>query len=186
MHKSVFALLAFLCCSPAFADAYKCRLADGSIEISNTPCKSGATTVSVRPDERVSESAREQTERETLRMRAYADKLEDKRESRQEEAPAEPASKARSNEAELPQSVVVEQPVQVVVRSAAPSVPISGPDPLMVCLQNVQEHAKNSVERRKGIANCEATYPSRPNVVHEVRSQTRIKHCPADQPNCPE
>ncbi len=60
----------------ASADAYKCRLTNGQIEISNLPCPIGSGTVSVRPDEHVSEAARRQAEEEVDRMRAYAEKQE--------------------------------------------------------------------------------------------------------------
>lgn len=61
---------------PALAEIYKCRTADGRIEIANTPCASGSGTVSMRPDEAVSDEAREQVERDIERMRGFVDRRE--------------------------------------------------------------------------------------------------------------
>lgn len=62
--------------APAGAEIYKCRLANGQIEIANTPCPSGSGTVMTRPDEHVPEASRRQAEREVERMRSYVEKRE--------------------------------------------------------------------------------------------------------------
>lgn len=62
--------------APAAADIYKCRLADGRIEISNSPCTSGSGTLSSRPDDTVPEASRQQAERDVERMRNFVDKRE--------------------------------------------------------------------------------------------------------------
>lgn len=74
----VFTILLILFCWPpaASADIYKCRLANGKLEFSNTPCPAGSGTVTVRPDEHVSEKARQQAERDVERMRIYVEKRE--------------------------------------------------------------------------------------------------------------
>lgn len=64
-------LILTLAALPLQADAYKCRLPDGGIEISTTPCKSNANTLAVRPTETVDEAAREQAERDLARMKDY-------------------------------------------------------------------------------------------------------------------
>lgn len=76
MRTLSFALLAALAfTSAAQAEVYKCRLPNGQIEISNHPCSGGAT-LTVRPDETISEAQRQAAERENERMRQRADKLE--------------------------------------------------------------------------------------------------------------
>jgi hypothetical protein len=78
--------------NPAGADIYKCRLANGHTEISNLPCPLGSSTVTSRPDERVSETARRQAEHEVDRMRQYVEKREASQ--RAEEAAAQQRSNA--------------------------------------------------------------------------------------------
>ncbi|MBS1144352.1 MAG: hypothetical protein H6R14_1758 [Proteobacteria bacterium] len=69
--------LALLALSPlAGADIYKCRLPNGSTEISNTPCPTGSGTITSRPDERVSEASRRQAEQEVEKMRLFVEKRE--------------------------------------------------------------------------------------------------------------
>lgn len=62
--------------TPASAEIYKCRLPDGKTEITNAPCPTGSGTVTVRPDERVSEAARRAAEQDVERMRSYVEKRE--------------------------------------------------------------------------------------------------------------
>lgn len=77
-------LLLALLALPVQADIYKCRLANGRTEISNAPCPSGSGTLTVRPDDTVSEANRQQAEREVDRMRSFVEKRE--AEQRSEEA----------------------------------------------------------------------------------------------------
>jgi hypothetical protein len=67
---------ALLLAGPAAAEVYKCRTADGRVEISNAPCVAGASTVKTAPDEKVSESDRLRAEREVDRMRGYVEQRE--------------------------------------------------------------------------------------------------------------
>lgn len=77
MYRILLPLLAgLLLIQPAGADIYKCRQADGKTVISNSPCPGGSGTLAVRPDETVSESNRQQAERDVERMRNYVDKRE--------------------------------------------------------------------------------------------------------------
>lgn len=69
-------LAGLLLIQPAAAEIYKCRLPNGKTEISNSPCPGGSGTVTVRPDETVSETNRQQAERDVERMRNYVDKRE--------------------------------------------------------------------------------------------------------------
>lgn len=62
--------------APASAEIYKCRLPNGKTEISNVPCPSGSGTVTVRPDEHVSEASRRAAEQDVERMRTYVEKRE--------------------------------------------------------------------------------------------------------------
>lgn len=62
--------------SPASAEIYKCRLPNGKTEIANVPCATGSGTVTVRPDEHVSEISRRAAEQDVERMRNYVEKRE--------------------------------------------------------------------------------------------------------------
>ena len=85
MRKSPFALLALaLLTQPAQADIYKCRLANGSLEFSNSPCGGNSSTLKSINAEVIPEESRREAERKVERMRDEADKLETRR--RAEEA----------------------------------------------------------------------------------------------------
>lgn len=73
---TLLALLASLLALPASAQIYKCRNADGRVEISNAPCPVGANTVKTVPEERISEAERLRAEREVERMRSYVEQRE--------------------------------------------------------------------------------------------------------------
>lgn len=66
-------LLLFLPAMSVHADAYKCRLPDGGVEISSTPCKGAANTMAMHPAETVNETARLQAERDFARIKEYAE-----------------------------------------------------------------------------------------------------------------
>ena len=68
------ALLTALLALPANAEIYKCRQANGKIEISNSPCSGGSNTVTVRPDDTVSEENRAQAEQSVERMQNFVEK----------------------------------------------------------------------------------------------------------------
>ncbi|PKO94236.1 MAG: hypothetical protein CVU16_03665 [Betaproteobacteria bacterium HGW-Betaproteobacteria-10] len=68
------ALLIALLAWPAQAEIYKCRLANGKTEISNSPCSGGSGTVTVRPDDTVTEQNRQQAERDVERMHNFVEK----------------------------------------------------------------------------------------------------------------
>ena len=70
------ALLTALLALPANAEIYKCRQANGKTEISNSSCSGGSNTVTVRPDDTVSEENRRQAERNVERMQSFVEKRE--------------------------------------------------------------------------------------------------------------
>ena len=86
----------------ATADIYKCRLPNGQLEISNTPCPTGSGTITARPDEPVSDSARQQAERDVERMKAYVDKREAAQRADEAAAREERASQRQGATAGLP------------------------------------------------------------------------------------
>ena len=77
MHRILLPLLAgLLLAQSAGAEIYKCRLPNGKVEISNSPCPGGSGTVAVRPDDTVPEASRQQAERDVARMRTFVDQRE--------------------------------------------------------------------------------------------------------------
>ena len=72
----VIKLLLLLAVLPAQADIYKCLLPNGQTEISNSPCAKSSGTLTVRPDEPVSEANRRQAERDIERMEKHLEKFE--------------------------------------------------------------------------------------------------------------
>jgi len=94
---SLLTLSALLVAGPAGGEVYKCRTADGRVEIANTPCASTASTLKTVPDEQVSEANRQQAERDAERMRNYVEKREaaqraDEAAERQRQASQAPAA----------------------------------------------------------------------------------------------
>ena len=73
---SLLTLSALLVAGPASGEVYKCRTADGRVEIANSPCASTASTLKTVPDEQVPEANRQQAERDAERMRNYVEKRE--------------------------------------------------------------------------------------------------------------
>ena len=74
-----------LCLSrDAAANAYKCRLPDGSVEIASRPCTTGSATLSVQNEEKIPESRRREAEEEVRRLRTQIER----REASQRDAPA--------------------------------------------------------------------------------------------------
>ncbi len=131
--KPLFALLfSALCASTAVADVYKCRNADGSVEISNSPCAGGASTLKSRPDEKVSEADRQRAEKDAEKMRDYVEKREAVQRS---EAAAEREAAARQAKS---------------APSASPSQYSSADE----CLRDVAQMALDPTQRAQMEANC--------------------------------
>lgn len=178
---SLFLLATLALSGPAGAEAYKCRNADGRMEITNTPCPSSANTVKTVREEPVSEASRQQAEREVARMRDYVEKRE--AEQRKEEA-AEREQQASQRQAatasegygrsvddclrDLDRQAL--QPAQRTQMEAAcrgtpqqPAyipvpVPVYGGNPVASCIANVQRQNLSPAERQRRISQCEGSY----------------------------
>lgn len=60
----------------AAANAYKCRLPDGSVEIASRPCTTGSATLSVQNEEKIPENRRREAEEEVRRLRTQIERRE--------------------------------------------------------------------------------------------------------------
>lgn len=80
---TLLAPLALTVSPNASANAYKCRLPDGSVEIVSRPCTSGSATLSVQNEEKIPEGRRREAEEEVRRLRTQIER----REAAQREAP---------------------------------------------------------------------------------------------------
>jgi len=69
-------IIAIFITQAASAEIYKCRLPNDKMEFSNAPCPTGSGTLTVRPDETVSENNRLQAQRDVERMRDFVEKRE--------------------------------------------------------------------------------------------------------------
>jgi hypothetical protein len=105
---TAFALV--LLSPPASADVYKCRQADGTSVISNSPCSDGSKTVKTVANDTISAANREQAEKDADRLEEYADKLEARRLA-QEEAERKERERLATIAASTPVTIV--QPVNV-------------------------------------------------------------------------
>ena len=119
---------------PAQSEVYKCRLADGSTEISNSPCRAGSSTVKAVAEDVVPEEIRLKAERNVEQMREQAERLESAR--RNDEA------------AEYEQQVKQDKQRQA-----------SGPSASQIeeCLSNVERIALDSQQRAELEASCRHT-----------------------------
>lgn len=189
---SLLLLPALALSAPVGAEVYKCRSGDGRMEITNTPCPSGANTVKTVRDEPVSEANRQQAEREVARMRDYVEKreaaqradeaAERQNRSNQRQTTANTETPSRSVEdclRELDRQAL--QPAQRAQMEAAcrgnpqppvyvpvpVPVPAYGGNPLGNCIANVERLNLMPAERQRRISQCEGSYsaPARP--VHE-------------------
>lgn len=186
---SLFLLSALALNGPAGAQAYKCRNADGRMEITNTPCPSGSNTVKTVREEPVSEASRQQTEKEVARMREYVEKRE-AAQRREEAAERERQAGQRQTTAgreengrsvddclrDLDRQAL--QPAQRAQMEAAcrgnpqPAVyvpvpvPVYGGDPVSLCIQNVERQNLPPLERERRLSECRGKHllpsPHRP------------------------
>ena len=135
--KRIVPLLALLIALPASAEVFKCRKPDGGIEIANSPCRGGSTTVKAEPDETVPEASRREAERNNERLGDYADKLEASRKAdeatqrkelqRQQQAANQAASRAQPTPPPAPHYYGV--PVYVQPRPKPRALPAPGEPP---------------------------------------------------------
>ncbi|WP_150427747.1 DUF4124 domain-containing protein [Dechloromonas sp. CZR5] len=132
MYRIALPLLAgLLLTQPAGAEIYKCRLPNGKTEISNSPCPGGSGTLAVRPDEAVSETSRQQAERDVERMRNYVEKRE---------------STQRAD-------IAAERQLQSQKQAATANPPRSYGDP-DACLRDVAQRALEATQRAQLEAEC--------------------------------
>lgn len=130
MYRILLPLLAgLLLIQPAGAEIYKCRLPNGKTEISNAPCPGGSGTLAVRPDETVSETSRQQAERDVERMRSYVEKRE---------------STQRAD-------MAAERQAQKQSAAAAPARSYGDPD---ACLRDIAQRALEASQRAQLEAEC--------------------------------
>jgi hypothetical protein len=139
----VVGVLLALLAEPVHADIYKCRLANGRTEFSNAPCAGGSGTVTVRPDETVSEQSRAQAERDVARMREFVDQR---------------AAEQRREEA-------AEQQRQTDERQAAATRRIYQSESLDDCLAELGQQALDAARRAELEAICRAKAPSTPTLI---------------------
>lgn len=200
---SLLLLTAVALSGPANAEAYKCRTADGRMEITNTPCPSGANTVKTVREEPVSEASRQQAEREVARMRDYVDKREAaqrKEETAERERQASQRQSATTNEGnnrsvddclrDLDQQAL--QPAQraqkeAACRGNAPQpvyvpVPVYGDNPAANCIANAQRQNLSPSERQRRISQCEASYSLPSQHRPPARPAPEPEHHPAPAP----
>lgn len=116
MHKTTPALLLSLLAItlPAWGQAYKCRMPDGSTQISSEPCAAGARTLKEVDEEVIPDSVREQAERDVARQRREADRLEADR--RADAAEARRDAEAARKAAGLPAPAAVQNCLNTVAR----------------------------------------------------------------------
>jgi hypothetical protein len=126
-----FSLIAVLLPLMATADVYKCRLPNGKLEISNAPCPTGSGTLTVRPEEKVPDAARQQAERDVERMKEYVDKRE---------------AAQRADEA-------AERQERASQRQAASQAPRTYGDP-SACLRGLDQQALEATQRSQLEAEC--------------------------------
>lgn len=186
--KARLALLAALLALPAVADIYKCRLPDGKTEISNIPCPSAGGTITVRPDEKVSEAARRDAEREVERMRSYIEQREaaqraeqaerEKQATREVSTPALPRSYGSLDECKRdldrqPLDPAARQQLEAecpkyLVPQGSPSQTVYGPlrgnygNDHSTCIQEVRRLKLPAAERSQRLRDCEAGYIATP------------------------
>lgn len=139
----MISILLALLAGPVQADIYKCRLANGRTEISNSPCASGSGTVTVRPDDTVPEQSRAQAERDVARMRSFVDQR---------------AAEQRRDEA-------VEQQRQKDERQAAATQRIYQSANMDDCLAELGQQALDAARRAELEAICRAKAPSAPTLI---------------------
>lgn len=206
MRRLALVLLALAL--PVQADVYKCRLADGRTEISNSPCAGGSGTVKVRPDDTVSAESREQAERDVARMRGFVDQreAEQRREQAAEEqrqseerqaAAAERVYQADSLEAclaelgrqTLPAARRAE--LEAVCRAKANNAPAVVPvyggygHPIDGCIRNVTRQRLPAAEHDLRIARCHSGGAVPPPPQPPNRPVTKpLRPCPRDDRYC--
>lgn len=205
---SLLALSALALSGSAAAEAYKCRTADGRMEITNTPCPSGADTVKTVREENISEARRRQAEQEVERMREYLEKHDtaqrseansrNERQSREQAADSSnPPAPQRSVEdclAELDrqalqpaqraqmESACRNNPQQTVYAPAPVAIRVYGDHPVDTCIANIRALNLPPAERQQRIKECQNSAPSPLPRPKPVRKPTPNQDKPAPVP----
>jgi hypothetical protein len=203
--KFVIGTLLALMAVSAQAEIYKCRLADGRIEISSSPCSGGSKTLSARPAETVPDTSREEAERDVARMRSFVEQREAEQRrdeaaySRQLEAEQQ-ASAARSvyethdmdaclrelgrqnvdagRRAELEAICRAKgKPAPTVIAVPVPAYPAHGID---ACIQNVLRLRLALTEQERRIAQCRVI--GMPPITTQPRPRPRPRQAQPEPP----
>jgi len=116
---------------PVVAEVYKCRLPNGSNEISNSPCSGGSSTVKAVSEEVIPEANRRQAERQVEQMREEAERLESSRRAEEAAERQQQARQEKQQQASVPSASMVQE-----------------------CLHNVERMALDSVRRTELEASC--------------------------------
>ena len=115
----------------AAANAYKCRLPDGSVEIASRPCTSGSATLSVHNEEKIPENRRREAEEEVRRLRTQIER----REAAQRDTPARDPQGATQPQNTNPAPATEAQPPAPPKRTVEE------------CLQELDRHALDPSQR---------------------------------------
>lgn len=153
-----FLLLGLAGAPAAWADAYKCRLPGGKIEISSKPCPDGSKTEGSQSADAVSPEQREAAEQKLKRDREFIKEREAAR-----AAEAEREAKAAPPPPPPPAPVAAQpaQPTVVVVPGYAPR-PAPPPDPVSLCITAVDSRPLTSSQRAARVRQCYTQGPGRP------------------------
>lgn len=132
--KLSLVLTLLLLALPARSEVYKCRLANGSTEISSSPCRAGSSTVKAVPDDVIPEETRRKAERDVEQMREQAERLESARRADEAAEHEQQAKQDKQRQASGPSASQIEE-----------------------CLINVERIAPDSAQRAELEASCRNT-----------------------------
>lgn len=211
MKRGLPLLAALLVLLPAAgrAEVYKCRLADGRIEISNTGC-ANSSTLSVRRDETVSPENRARAEREVEQMREYVEQREAAGRSAPSTTPPPARPSVNPPSAPPPPPAAIEEclrdlerqameadkraEMEASCRSTAKAQPVADGQPIYVvgsggvqCLRAVERLNLSPQERARRIEHCQGRYvpPPSPKITQPARPAAAAHAlCPPGQLNC--
>lgn len=153
-------LLALAWAPPALANAYKCRLPGGKIEISSKPCPEGSKTEGSQSAEVISPEQREAAEQKIKRDREF---IKEREAARAAEAAREPAPPPPPPPVAAPAQPPA--PTVVVVPGYGPGYapPPVPPDPVSLCIAALDSRPMTSAQRAARARLCYTQPPSRPN-----------------------
>ena len=145
----------------AHADAYKCRTADGRIEITSVPCTAGSSTVKSQPAEKVSEVERLRVEKEVERMREYVER----RENTQRTETGNDAGQANRQAAPARQPAAAPLPAFSPLYGNAEE-----------CLRNVAQMVLEASQRTQMENDCRQLQPPPPIIATPVANTTVVPY----------